>query len=381
VSFTYRAFVSYTSEDYAWAERLHHELESRQLKVFLDQKRLTPGIEWDNELQEAIESSQHLIVLVSALTRGSDWVPMEIGKFQAQVRDTFERRVIPVSLEGDFAPLNKYEYVSDIGQAGVYAGGAAAVTDALWKRVVDRLYTGLTSATATRHVPLLLVTTTRAALSKVPLDKALPLPPRTGESLRSLTVRLGFGTRRKLLDSCYGPGRDDWRPFGGNLSIGQILSKLNAEINAQLRAQNLPEFLWDSLDDFWGAEHAQAVARLKQEGGLVVLDPLALYDPAVKSMADYLIPQIRESDRTVLMVLPPFEMPPWASALRESLQGLATEVFDDYVNPPVFTGARRPRYVTNVSDELELKAWLLTGIGPRLGPAQEAHSRFTDVSG
>jgi hypothetical protein len=374
VSYTYDAFISYVRRDEAWAKRVAEDLGGRGFETFLDTDTLVGGAEWESQLVAGVEASQHMVVLWSE-GAASEWVTKEVSTFQATIRHTATsgegsrpRLVIPVYLSGeDSKILAKYQHIDVIRAAGAYDAGPAAVPVETWRAVIDRLDTSIRHADAARRVPLLVVTTTHEALSNVDPTRPLPPPPMAGRSLEALIEQLGIPTREQLLQS-YGNNRGDWRPFGSELGVREILEQLKDEINLELSKEGLQRFRWDSLDDEFWSEDPEAVAeRLKREPTVVVLDPVALYDHGVSWMTtNYLLPNVRQNDNAVVVVLPPFAMPSSAAALRESIRGLATEVFNSYYNPPVFSETRYARYVTSVGDVVDLKAWLLTGIGPVL---------------
>jgi hypothetical protein len=295
----------------------------------------------------------------------------EIYGFQAAARPPGSpqldpaRHLIAVSLEGAFAPLGRWERIDELRNA--YERGANAVEEEVWTAMREKLLRSVEQADIAKRVPLLVVTTTRDALGRVDPDTPLPPPPRAGESLTSLIERLRLGSREQLLDS-YGSDPGDWRPFGSQSSVKTILGQLQDEINSQLRDEGLEPFRWDYLDDeFWSQSPEQVLGRLKREPAVVVLDPVSLYDDNVKWMTnDFVMPPIRQNENAVMIVLPPFAMPPTATALRDSIKGLAVEVFNSYWNPPVASRSRFARYVIGVGDLVDLKAGLLAGIGPVL---------------
>jgi hypothetical protein len=373
VAFTNDAFISYSSEDRPWAQRVAQDLEAKGLNVFVDKPGLVAGAPWDEQLYAQLEDSQHLVVLWSGNAKDSDWVNNEFTTFRTLIRPPVRdgppgppRHIIPVYLEGEYAPFKKYEHIDFVREAGAYPAGPGAIDAGVWQDVMDKLEQSIRHAEATRPVPLLVITTTRANLSGVDPDKPYPPPPAKGESLNELIARLEIGSHAKLLDY-YGDEPSDWRPFGKALSVKGILEQLKDAINQRLTKDGLQPFRWDYLDRaFWSNDLDQVAERLRRKTVVVVLDPLSLYDNYVAyAIRDFVLTPVRKNDEASLIVLPPFAMPSSASALRDSIQRLAKEVFDSYYNPPV-DSARYARYVTSVGDEVDLKASVLAGIGPML---------------
>jgi hypothetical protein len=374
VSFPNNAFISYSSADRPWAERIAQGLEAKGLSVFLDKRRLIAGRDWDDQLHDELENSQHMVVLWSENAKASDWVQAEIGMFRALARTSARRvppgparHIIPVYLEGDNAQFARYEHIDLIRSEGAYPGDAHAVAPGVWQAVMESLENGIVHPETARPLPLLVITTTKEALSSVDADKPLPPPPDAGESLNELIQRLGIGSRDDLLAS-YGEGPSDWRPFGSACSVKGILEQLKDAINLQLKREELQEFRWDYLDDeFWSGKRARIAERLRREPVVIVLDPLSLYDEAVAwAVRDWVLRPVRENGKASVIVLSPFRMPPNATALRDSIQRLARDIFESYYNPPVRSTTRYARYVTSVGDEVDLKASVLAGIGPLL---------------
>lgn len=94
----YRAFISYSSSDRAAAEKLQRSLESyrvpkplrrsgihrneRVSPIFRDRSDLKASADLGQTIQEALESSEYLIVLCSPAAATSQWVEREISFFK-----------------------------------------------------------------------------------------------------------------------------------------------------------------------------------------------------------------------------------------------------------------------------------------------------------
>ncbi|HMB61184.1 MAG TPA: TIR domain-containing protein, partial [Xanthomonadales bacterium] len=113
----YRAFISYSHADEAWAEWLHHQLESyrvpkhlvgregehgvvpaRLVPVFRDRDELSTGNNLTGKILTALEQSEAMIVLCSPASAASRWVNEEIRQFRALGR---ENRIFCVLVDGD----------------------------------------------------------------------------------------------------------------------------------------------------------------------------------------------------------------------------------------------------------------------------------------
>ena len=109
----YFVFISYSSLDNEWAIWLRHELEHYHLpasfngqtnvrdnlrKVFRDRDELSAGPEWDEQVIEALENTNNLIVICSPNAAKSDAVNKEVETFIALGK---EDHIFPFIVEGE----------------------------------------------------------------------------------------------------------------------------------------------------------------------------------------------------------------------------------------------------------------------------------------
>lgn len=109
----YFAFISYKSEDAEWATWLQHELEHYHLPasfngrtdvrqdlrpVFRDIDELSAG-NLPEQIKQALDNSQNLIVICSPLSAKSPWVNQEVETFISLGRID---RIFPFIVEGNF---------------------------------------------------------------------------------------------------------------------------------------------------------------------------------------------------------------------------------------------------------------------------------------
>ncbi len=140
----YHVYVSYASVDRSWAQELFRALERRGIEVFLDQRRLEPGAQWPGTPPTDLRLSQHLLVLWSENARESDWVQRELGYFESisampSPEETPNRRVIIVTLDRTPTVYQSDQIITDLRDAGAYAGSADEVDSVVWQRVVDKV--------------------------------------------------------------------------------------------------------------------------------------------------------------------------------------------------------------------------------------------------
>ncbi|HKV64857.1 MAG TPA: toll/interleukin-1 receptor domain-containing protein, partial [Rhodanobacteraceae bacterium] len=103
--FTYRAFISYSHRDKAWADWLHGELETwrvpsrligtqaahgvipRSLRpIFRDREELASATDLGDEITDALDRSECLIVICSPASAVSPWVNEEVLAFKRMGR-------------------------------------------------------------------------------------------------------------------------------------------------------------------------------------------------------------------------------------------------------------------------------------------------------
>ncbi len=58
-------FISYASEDEAYAKRLHDDLKKQRLEPWLDKTRLEGGDRWDKTIKQSIDQADFVVVLLS----------------------------------------------------------------------------------------------------------------------------------------------------------------------------------------------------------------------------------------------------------------------------------------------------------------------------
>ncbi len=98
-------FVSYASEDQAWAQQLISHLEEKGLNVSDPASELSPGDNWSLEIGRALEGAEAMIVLVSPASAKSAGVQRELE--YALMSKRFEDRLIPVVVK----PTNKFPWI------------------------------------------------------------------------------------------------------------------------------------------------------------------------------------------------------------------------------------------------------------------------------
>ena len=83
-----QVFISYSPQDNDYARRLQHALEQRGFDVWLD-RRIDSGARWSLAIQEELDASAAVIVLMTPSARQSTWVQNEFERARLQGKPIF----------------------------------------------------------------------------------------------------------------------------------------------------------------------------------------------------------------------------------------------------------------------------------------------------
>ena len=334
-------FVSYASEDKAWADQLSADLRARNLEVYLDRERLKGGLNWTTQLADGLEGARLLVVLGSANARASDWVNYERVEFQTFKRTeeilrrqqppgpADERRIIPVNLEGSYAPDSRLEGSDVIAKLGGYAAGPIGLTGDLldgWNRAVQLIYDAARNVNASKPIAATVVAMTKA--------ECLGLNPATtrglDHSLNDLLDDLGLASLTQLSER-YGATELDWRPFNGQERIADLMARLGARVSNKIGPHR-----WDYVDLFNGPldDARKAFDRLHSGRSVIVIDPLSLYLDRIHDRFGYVKSCLRNPD-AVVAVLGACPASPTTTRIRAFVKKIVDPDIEPYFDPPV----------------------------------------------
>ena len=96
-----QVFISYSRKDLTFVEQLTLDLKGAGLEVWYDLSRLEGGERWRTEIQNAIKSSQYVIIVLSPDSIESVWVEREFI-FSSNLK----RKIIPLLYRQCELPLN-----------------------------------------------------------------------------------------------------------------------------------------------------------------------------------------------------------------------------------------------------------------------------------
>jgi TIR domain len=112
----YSCFISYSTKDQEFAERLHADLKNQGVRCWFAPHNIQGGKKIHEQIDEAIRRYDRLLLILSEASIHSEWVETEISK--ARKRETREKRRIlfPVRLV-DFETLRQWEcFDADTGK-------------------------------------------------------------------------------------------------------------------------------------------------------------------------------------------------------------------------------------------------------------------------
>jgi hypothetical protein len=88
----YSCFISYSSQDQEFAERLHADLQNKGVRCWFAPHDIQGGRKIHEQIDQAIRLHERLLLILSAHSMQSEWVKTEIAK--ARQREVRERRQV-----------------------------------------------------------------------------------------------------------------------------------------------------------------------------------------------------------------------------------------------------------------------------------------------
>ena len=395
-------FISYSSQDRAWAQLLNTALTSQpnNLDVFYDQSRLQKGDKWEPQLRDEIQKARHMVILWSDAAKQSDWVQNERAAFLQNAENDRGRRLIAVNLQGTSAVMSAYQAFDELPQAGVYAPGAAVPGDPAFQKLWNGVTTGIVSAVrdAASAYPIWLMffTLTRTELASIDPNTTMPWGSSLEEYLRDVGVQpSASGSRRETLLARYHPtDRGLWEPFNRpGIPVRQIVDNaLNTVHGDPSVQQRHLAFRWEMVgDEFWGLNVATPqqlmqvrrsyAQRMHENRALIVIDPVAFYTPSGLFLFNE-IARCIGSEKAVVLVLPPFYTDPARLRVNQDLQA-AVQGFSTYFQPSI-PATDQAAFGLAITDESDVDRLLRLAVGRHvrtLEPAAPPHAYLRAATG
>jgi TIR domain len=372
-----KVFISYSHADLAWASKLADSLTRLHYEVFFDRQSLRAGDVWESRILQSLLDCAHLVVLWSKEAQLSQWVQKEQARFEMAwlgQPPTPGHVLTQILLDNTSAAYQKYQHISEILDGGGYTAGADRVPDDLWGKVIERLQDSLGqfSVPVTRAV----VTVTREELEHGQVDfKWAPLGGRSLTSLLSdLEIQPG-----QLADTFYGSSREEWRPFGGEHTIQQILEAIKDQLNAIPGATPIR---WEPVEaELFANDRArieQAARKLTNTVSLIVIDPVALYSQTIRQLVQDDLQECFRNSHAVVAALPLFPLPKPPRTHQEMVKQVYRSLVDRFYGE--FAGLDQALCSVFTPDDADIKRLVRASIRQLATAAEQPKNPFLGQS-
>ncbi len=112
----YSCFISYCSDDDAFARRLHARLTAKNLRVWFAPEDMRGGKKTVAQIDEAIRVYDRLLLVLSRQSMASEWVRLEIKRAQRKEQETDTDVLFPIALV-PYDEIRAWEWIdSDTGE-------------------------------------------------------------------------------------------------------------------------------------------------------------------------------------------------------------------------------------------------------------------------
>lgn len=342
-------FISYSSHDRPWAERLYNDLRRRfpTINIFWDRESIPPGASWSTALNENAEGAKHFVVFWSQKAKESDQVGPEIQSFRQNralrpVCDGAQRTFFFIPLEGSYGSLEQEQAFTELRRFGCYSAAdpdrgvaklGAEPYRTEWNRLVGIIGETAIKAEVTQPVNLALLVMNRAIEKHV--DPFLDLKDGPGPTLREVLDTLGLS----LADakSRYGDNASGWRPFGDQRTVVDLMQELRETMNGGLKEYSFHWEVHDLVEMVTGASDLSDLYRrieaLGERPTAIVADPISLFNPIV-SRAFMRLDGLLKKDHSVFISLLPQSMPA-VDRLYDCLRSNGDPVLGSYFLPQI----------------------------------------------
>ena len=95
----YSCFISYSSKDQVFADRLHADLQNKGVRCWFAPHDLSTGAKTWDAIDDAIRLRDKLLVILSEASIASDWVEDEVNKAYAEERGRMELVLFPIRID------------------------------------------------------------------------------------------------------------------------------------------------------------------------------------------------------------------------------------------------------------------------------------------
>lgn len=101
--YQFDVFLSYKSQDHNWVESLKESLELRGVRVWLDRDQIRPGDQFVRALENGLETSRAVALVITPKSLSSGWVQDEYSR-AVSLANQRQLQLIPVLLRNAELP-------------------------------------------------------------------------------------------------------------------------------------------------------------------------------------------------------------------------------------------------------------------------------------
>ena len=94
----YSCFISYSTHDQAFAERLHVDLQNKNVRCWFAPHNIQGGKKIHEQIDEATRGYDRLLLILSEASMNSEWVETEIAKARKREMREHRRMLFPVRI-------------------------------------------------------------------------------------------------------------------------------------------------------------------------------------------------------------------------------------------------------------------------------------------
>lgn len=105
----YSCFISYSSKDQLFAERLYADLQARGVRCWFAPHDVQGGKKLHEQIDVAIQLQERVLLILSPKSIHSEWVKTEIIKASKRERAEKRRMLFPVRVKISYEKLKKWE--------------------------------------------------------------------------------------------------------------------------------------------------------------------------------------------------------------------------------------------------------------------------------
>jgi hypothetical protein len=134
----YSCFISYSSKDHEFTERLHADLQSKGVRCWFAQEDLKIGDPFRKRIDDAIRMHDKLLIVLSSNSASSSWVEKEVETAFEKERQQNRIVLFPIRLD-DAVMETREAWAADIRRTRHIGDFSAWKDHDLYKKAFDRL--------------------------------------------------------------------------------------------------------------------------------------------------------------------------------------------------------------------------------------------------